>query len=322
MIRYSGNPIITRHNIPSLLPQLKDVSSVFNPGAIKFNDKYLLLLRVQNRGRQTFFVKALSDDGINFTIDTKPVEFTGLHRIDKRYFHFSDPRITFIEDRYFILFTIDFVNFHSLGLAVTDDFENYEFITVAAEWNTGNGVIFPEKFNDKYYRLERPNVMRNDEGIVLGKSIVLSESDDMIYWRIKETVMEGRLHYWDEIIGSGAPPVKTKEGWLHIYHGTATYLAGVNIFQAGVVLLDLENPARVVSRGKYNILEPRELYEMVGFVPNVVFPCGMIVDNYDENGYAELSSKVFLYYGAADTCVGLVTTTIQELIEHARAGNE
>jgi beta-1,4-mannooligosaccharide/beta-1,4-mannosyl-N-acetylglucosamine phosphorylase len=125
--------------------------------------------------------------------------------------------------------------------------------------------------------------------------------------------MSGRPRYWDELIGSGPPPVKTQAGWLHIYHGVARHF-GAGIYQAGVVLLDLENPARVIARSRNNFLEPRELYEVVGQVPNVVFPTGMIVDDVDGQGYAAPTATVRVYYGAADTCVGLALTTVDELL--------
>ncbi|MCK4510247.1 hypothetical protein KAW64_00825, partial [bacterium] len=93
-----------------------------------------------------------------------------------------------------------------------------------------------------------------------------------------------RLHYWDELIGPGPPPVKTREGWLLVYHGIATHLAGACIYQAGVALLALDDPSNVLARSRDNILEPRETYEIAGQVPNVVFPSGMIVERYDEQG--------------------------------------
>jgi len=129
-------------------------------------------------------------------------------------------------------------------------------------------------------------------------------------------VISGRKHYWDEIMGAGPPPIKTREGWLLIYHGIAMHYAP--IYQAGVVLLDLENPAKVIARGRYNILEPRDLYEVAGQVPNVVFPSGMTVDNYDEEGFALPNSNVHVYYGAADTVIGLARTTVAELIAKSK----
>lgn len=318
MQRYNDNPIIKRQDIPEIKPHLIDVSSVFNPGAIKYQDKYILILRVQNRGRETYFVKATSNDGFNFNVENKSIQFSGLDRLKESYHHFYDARITYLDSRYYIMFAIDFDKICGLGLAVTDDFDNYEFLGVTSEWDTRNGVLFPEKFGNKYLRLERPNGVKLKGGPTSGSTIVLSESEDLLNWQIKDEVMTGRFHYWDELIGSGPPPIKTKEGWLHIYHGVATHFGSANIYQAGVVLLDLDNPAKVIARSKYNILEPRELYELVGQVPNVVFPSGMIVEEYDENGFALENSDVKIYYGAADSSIGLVQTTIKKLIEYTK----
>lgn len=319
MQRYYDNPVLKREDIPEIKPHLVDVSSVFNPGAIKFNNQYLLILRVQNRGRETFFVKATSDDGINFKVDNKYIEFIGLDKLKEKYYQFYDARITYINSKYYIMFAIDFDSSCGLGLAVTEDFKNYNFLGLTSNWDTRNGVLFPEKFGKKYLRLERPNAVKLKGGPTSGSTIVLAESEDLLNWEIKDEVMTGRFHYWDELIGSGPPPVKTKEGWLHIYHGVATHFGSANIYQAGVVLLDLENPAKVIARSKYNILEPRELYEIVGQVPNVVFPSGMIVEEYDENGFAIENSNVNIYYGAADTSIGLVQTTIKKLIEYSKS---
>jgi beta-1,4-mannooligosaccharide/beta-1,4-mannosyl-N-acetylglucosamine phosphorylase len=151
-------------------------------------------------------------------------------------------------------------------------------------------------------------------GVTSGDEIVLSRSDDLLDWRPVAPVMRGRLHYWDELIGPGPPPVKTREGWLLVYHGVATHLAGACIYQAGAALLALDDPSKVLARTRDNILEPREPYEMTGQVPNVVFPSGMIVEGCDEQGFARADSRALIYYGAADTSVCLATTTVGELI--------
>jgi beta-1,4-mannooligosaccharide/beta-1,4-mannosyl-N-acetylglucosamine phosphorylase len=316
--RNSKNPIITHSDIPDIPPHLVDVSSVFNPGAIKFNGKYLLILRVQNRGRETYFLKAISEDGINFKVDNKIVEFRGIENLKEKIYHTYDARITKIADEYFIMFAIDLDAGCQLGLAKTLDFDDYEFLGIVSEGDIRNGVLFSEKINGKYLRFDRPNKVQLESGPSSGNTICLSESDDLLKWRMVKPVMNGRFHYWDENIGSGPPPVKTKQGWLHIYHGVATHFASSNIYQAGVALHGLNDPSVVLSRGKYNILEPRELYELTGQVQNVVFPSGMIVENYDQEGFASLDSKVLIYYGAADTAVGLAESTIKELIEASR----
>jgi predicted GH43/DUF377 family glycosyl hydrolase len=178
-----------------------------------------------------------------------------------------------------------------------------------------NGVLFPERIGGRYVRLERPNRPVAEGEPASGSEIRLSTSDDLISWEDAGPVMDGRPAYWDERIGSGPPPVRTRAGWLHLYHGIATHFGFASIYQAGATLLDLDDPSRVIARSTRNILEPRELYEQVGQVQNVVFPSGMIVDECDDEGYARPKSTVRIYYGAADTVVGLATTTVQALID-------
>jgi beta-1,4-mannooligosaccharide/beta-1,4-mannosyl-N-acetylglucosamine phosphorylase len=143
----------------------------------------------------------------------------------------------------------------------------------------------------------------------------MSATDDFEIWEDLGPVMAGRPHYWDELIGPGPPPVKTREGWLLIYHGIATHFASANIYQAGAVLLDLDDPTRVIARTRDNILEPRESWELTGQVPNVVFPSGLTVASLDEEGFAPPSAEVRVYYGAADTCVGLAIATVSDLVD-------
>ena len=317
MERYTNNPIITRNDIPEIPPYLVEVSSVFNPGAVKFNDKYLLLLRVQNRGRETFMITAKSEDGIQFSISNKIVQFKGIEKVLGQIYHCYDPRVTRINDIYYIMFAVDMDSGCRLGLAQTKDFESYEFMGIVSEDDNRNGVLFPEKVNGKYLRLDRPNEIDLPDGPATGSIIRLSESDDLLEWETVGPVITGRSHYWDERIGAGPPPIKTEQGWLQIYHGVATHFRGSNIYQAGVMLLDLENPLKVIGRSRYNILEPREMYELVGQVPNVVFPSGAIAEEVDSAGFAKMDSPVFIYYGAADTSASLVISTIEELIRLA-----
>jgi len=99
-----------------------------------------------------------------------------------------------------------------------------------------------------------------------------------------------------------------------VYHGIATHFAAASIYQAGVALLDLEDPTRVIARTRRNVLEPREPWELIGQVPNVVFPSGWVVDGAPADEVARPDARVRLYYGAADTCVGLVETTVADLL--------
>lgn len=317
MKRYAKNPIISRQDICSTHPALSDVSSVFNPGGIMFEDKFLLLLRVQNRARETFFVKAISKDGIKFRIDNRPIEISNLFRCPHSIYHIYDARITkgLSGNTYDIICAMDTDAGCFLGYFITDNFSNLDFIALVSEPDVRNGVLL----EGSGYRYERPNNYRGSDGVKTGSSITCSQSDNMLEWKTIMPIFSGRPHYWDELIGSGPPPLKTRAGWLHIYHGVATHFGSANIYQAGISLHDLQRPYCILARGKYNILEPRELYELCGQVPNVVFPSAAIPLSRDEQGFVPLNSKVYVYYGAADTCVCLAITTIQELIDHAYA---
>ena len=314
LTRSPENPILTRADIPDAPPEIVDATSVFNPGAVLHEGRYLLMLRVQTRGRETFFMTAESNDGTHFEVSPRIVRIRGIDRVDGAVYHSYDPRITRLGDTFYIMFAMDTDAGCRLGLARTLDFDTIDFVGTSGEIDIRNGVLFPEKIGGSYARLDRPNSVRFESGVTSGDGIALSRSDDLVEWRPVAQVMRGRPHYWDELIGPGPPPVKTREGWLLVYHGIATHLASACIYQAGVALLALDDPSKVLGRSRNNILEPREPYEMTGQVPNVVFPSGMIVEAYDEHGFADPDSRALVYYGAADTSVGLATTTVGELL--------
>ncbi len=314
LVRSSDNPILTGREIPAMPPHLVDPSSVFNPGATRFDGRVVLLLRVQSRGRRTFLVPAVSEDGRDFHVRNRVVEIEGLDVGTEGILHIYDPRITRIGDEWLVMFAADTETGCRLGVARTRDFERFELAGLGVDPDVRNGVLFPARFDGRYRRLDRPNRIRLADGPTTGNEIVLSESDDLVTWRPLGTVMRGRARFWDERIGAGPPPVRTRRGWLLVYHGVATHFAGANLYQAGVALLDLDDPRRVLGRSRDNILEPRKLYEQVGQVPNVVFPSGMVVEGEDADGFAPEEARVMLYYGAADTSVCLAESTIGRLL--------
>ncbi|MBI4879365.1 MAG: glycoside hydrolase family 130 protein [Planctomycetes bacterium] len=320
LARSPANPILTRADVPPIPPRLVDPTSVFNPGAVHFRGRHRLLLRVQARSRETFLVPAESEDGVRFTVARRFVELPGLERAGRPIYHVYDPRLTCAGDDCYVLFAADTDGACLTGVARTRDFERFELLGIDAGQDTRNAVLFPEKVGGRFLRLERPNRPQAPGEPPSGDEIILAESEDLVRWTVVGPVLCGRPHYWDERIGSGPPPVKTRAGWLHLYHGVATHFQSVSIYQAGAVLLDLEDPARVLARTWNNILEPRESYELVGQVPNVVFPSGMIVDAFDAGGFALPEARVLVYYGAADTCVGLATSTVERLIAACREG--
>jgi beta-1,4-mannooligosaccharide/beta-1,4-mannosyl-N-acetylglucosamine phosphorylase len=312
--RHPRSPILTRADIPDVPPRLADATSVFNPGAVRFGDRIVLLLRVQARSRETFLMAADAPDGLNFRVRPEILELRGIEKVRERIYHVYDPRVTRIDGTHYVMVALDMDDGCRLGLARSEDLSSFEFLGLAANEDIRNGVLFPEKIGGRYLRFDRPNSTRLAGGPTSGGTIWLSESDDLLAWTPVAPVASGRFHYWDELIGSGPPPVKTRAGWLHVYHGVATHFGSANIYQAGVMLHDLSDPSKVIGRSRHNILEPRRLWEMSGQVPNVVFPSGMIVEGTDDDGFAPPEAIVRIYYGAADTAVGLAETTIGELI--------
>jgi beta-1,4-mannooligosaccharide/beta-1,4-mannosyl-N-acetylglucosamine phosphorylase len=312
--RHSDNPILTRRDIPELAPQLVDVTSVFNPGAVAHHGMVSLMLRVQSRGRETFLVMADSTDGVAFEVRRESVEFAGIDQIKDPIYHVYDPRITRIDTSNYIMFAVDMDRGCRLGVATSVDLESFQFVGLGGHEDVRNGVLFPERIGGQYVRLDRPNRVSVEGGPRAGDEIFLSVSDDLIDWKPVGSVMRGRPHSWDELVGPGPPPIRTEEGWLQVYHGIATHFGSTNIYQAGVMLLDADDPSTVIARGRNNILEPRDTYELVGQVPNVVFPSGLVVMQDQHSGPARHESVAYLYYGAADTSVGLATVTIGDLI--------
>ncbi len=306
--RHPGGPVLTREHVPDHPAEILDASSVFNPGVTLWRNRVVALLRVQTRGRRTFLLRAVSDDGRSFEIDSRPVQFNGLEDIALPIHHVYDPRLTVIDDELLVSFAMDLDTGCRLGTARSRDFETFEFLGMSEE-DLRNGVIFPEKIEGRYARLERPNIL-DDHTAGGGDTIRIAYSNDLARWEAGPEIMRGRPHYWDERIGSGPPPVKTPEGWLHVYHGVATHFGASSLYQAGVVLLDPEDPSEVIARGRDNVLEPREAWELTGQVPGVVFPTGLV----------EKGGLLDLYYGAADTCVGLARASLQQVIDACRIG--
>lgn len=296
--RYAGNPILTPEMIPG-------ANAVFNSAVARFGDGYVGVFRVEKRqGFQSLRV-AWSDDGITgwrFDPDEVlvPTEEPFVTYEEARY----DPRITQIGDTYYVCHASENRYGCQISVASTKDFRRFEKIAVAAEPTNRNMVLFPEKIGGLYVRLDRP-FEYGDRG-----NLWISYSPDLVYWGRSECIMTSRTFAWDQgKIGPGAPPIRTKEGWLMIYHGI-TPRVNAKIYKAGVALLDLEDPRKVIARGKEYVLAPREAYERVGDVPNVVFPTAVIP-------YPE-KDECRIYYGGADTVFCMATARISDLIDFAR----
>ena len=172
MRRDPGNPILTRADLPDIPPLLKDVTSVFNPGAVKAGGITYLMLRVQARSRETFMVMAESADGFRFVVRPEIVKFSEIESVKDRIYHAYDARITRLDGAHYVMFAMDMDSGCRLGLARTEDFRDFRFLGVTSTDDVRNGVLFPEKIGGQYLRLERPNKAKLDGGPTTGSEIL------------------------------------------------------------------------------------------------------------------------------------------------------
>lgn len=299
--RYRNNPIIKRDAISSS-------NSVFNSAVAPFQKGYAGVFRCDSRAVSMDIFAGFSDDGIHWRINEEPITFLGdnqeILKMEYRY----DPRICYIEDRYYITWCNGYHG-PTIGVGYTFDFKSFYQVENAFLPYNRNGVLFPRKINGKYAMLSRPS----DTGHTSFGDIFYSQSDDMEYWGHHRHVMstcKGNESAWQSTkVGPGPVPIETKEGWILIYHGVINTCNGF-VYRMGCALLDLENPWEVKCRSKYYILGPEEYYECVGDVPNVVFPCAALTD--------EATGRIAIYYGCADTVTGLAFTTVDELLNFTK----
>ncbi len=295
--RYSNNPIIGRYGTPTS-------NSIFNSAVVPFRDGFAGVFRCDNKAVQMNIHTGFSADGINWEIDPEPIQMkagnTEMIQSDYKY----DPRVTFIDDRYWVTWCNGYHG-PTIGIAYTFDFKEFFQCENAFLPFNRNGVLFPEKINGKYCMLSRPS----DNGHTPFGDIYLSYSPDMKFWGehravLKVTAFEDSA--WQCLkVGAGGVPVKTDDGWLLFYHGVIKTCSGYR-YSMGAALLDLEQPDKLLYRTQPYLLAPSTDYEMIGDVPNVVFPCASL---HDEEG------KIVIYYGAADTVVGIAFGRIPEIID-------
>lgn len=299
--RYSNNPVIKRNAIPSS-------NSIFNSAVVPFEGKFAGVFRCDSKSRSMDIFAGFSDDGINWNINHEPITFEGedAEILNREYRY--DPRVCFIEDRYYITWCNGYHG-PTIGVAYTFDFKTFHQLENAFLPYNRNGVLFPRKINGLYGMVSRPS----DTGHTPFGDIFYSQSPDMEFWGRHRHVMstiKGDDSAWQSTkIGAGPIPIETTEGWLMIYHGVLNSCNGF-VYSFGAAILDIDKPWIVKYRTKPYLLSPQELYECVGDVPNVAFPCAALTD-------AE-TGRIAIYYGCADTVTGLAFAQVDELVEYIK----
>jgi len=292
--RWERNPILTLHDVPYRC------NTVFNCTPVVVDGEYIIMVRIEGQQGFSFFALARCGDGLHFEVEPAPCMLPATEGPYALWEEngIEDPRLTTLEGTHYVMYTAVSRYGHYIALASTEDFHTFNRIGIISGPGNKDGVLFPEKINGLYARLDRP--FGNGVG-----SIWISYSPDLVNWGESEIVFSPRPRYWDSYrIGASCPPIKTDRGWLEIYHGVKMTSAGP-IYRVGAAMLDLENPTKVLGRSLAPVLSPRERYERIGDVGNVTFASGAIVED---------DGEIKLYYGAADTSICVATASLDEVI--------
>src|SRR5688572_10488269 len=309
--RDTRNPIIPRSPFPT-------ANSVFNSAVVPFNGTFAGVFRCDSTAREMQLHAGFSDDAIHWNINPRRIQFVPDDPAKDgqvtRWEYGYDPRVCWIDDpddehggRYYVTWCNGYHG-PTIGIAWTRDFVTFRQMENAYLPFNRNGVLFPRKIGGKYFMLSRPS----DNGHTPFGAIFVSQSPDLIHWGCHRHVMARGGGWQSTKIGAGPIPIETAEGWLMIYHGVLTSCNGF-VYSFGAALLDLEEPWNVRYRTHPYLMSPREQYECVGDVPNVVFPCAALAD--------APSGRVAIYYGCADTVTGLAYCHADELIDFVKANS-
>ncbi len=304
--RYSGNPIIS----PNALPE---ANTIFNSAVVPFKNGFAGVFRADHQDLYSRLHVGFSNDGLKWNIQANRIQFE-INDSDIPDVNFEDnscydPRVTRIDNIFYVTWC-HYPGTHSgpaMGLAKTTDFKTFELMeSVMLPFNR-NAVLFPRKINGNYAILHRPS----DTGHTPFGDIYYSSSPDLIHWG-KHRYLFGPTTGWQGTkIGAGPVPIETKEGWLVIYHGVKNSCSGF-IYSVGAAILDIDKPWKLLYRTRPYLLAPTEHYERIGDTPNVVFPCAAVVDE---------SDKVTLYYGCADTVMGVAYAQLNEILNFVKTNS-
>lgn len=296
--RHPDNPILTAADWPYF------VHTVFNPGAVRLKDgSTLLLCRVEDHTGHSHLCVARSKNGLDsWTIDPKPTFLADPELHPEELWGVEDPRITYMEDieRYAIVYTAFTRDGPGVAMALTEDFVNFERSGLVMQPDDKDAALLPKRIGNQYALVHRP-------ATEVGGNIWVSFSPDLSNWGHHTLMLAARKGAWWDAnkIGLSPPLIETERGWLMLYHGVRETVAG-DIYRVGLALFSLENPAHCLLRSKPWAFGPEAPYEKSGDVNNVVFPCGTTIKDDGDT--------LHLYYGAADTCIGVATASLRELL--------
>jgi len=304
--RHSANPIIQARDLPY------QANAVFNAAATRCGDDTLLLMRVEDRRGLSHLTAARSRDGVtDWRIDERPTLPADPENHPEEIWGIEDPRITRIDelDLWAVVYTAYSRGGPLVSMATTRDFKTFERKGVVMPPEDKDAALFPVRFNGRWAMLHRP--VPGFAGV--GAHIWISFSPDLKHWGDHQILLPARKGGWWDAnkVGLSPPPLRTEKGWLILYHGVRNTASGC-IYRLGLALLDLEDPTRLLARADEWVFAPEEIYETVGDVDKVVFPCGWLAEGDD----------IRMYYGGADKCIALATARVSELLDWLEKHNQ
>lgn len=301
--RHPKNPILTAERWPY------PVNTVFNPAATLVDGETLLLVRVEERSGRSHLTVARSKDGkTGWRIESEPTFVPEPKSHPEELYGIEDARVTWLEERagWAVTYTAVSSEGPLVALALTNDFRSFRRMGPIMRPVDKDAALFPRRFGGRWALLHRPVVEPGRDA-----HIWLSMSPDLTHWgQPRPIILARKSTFWDSgKIGLSPGPLETPEGWLVMYHGVRRHCSGA-IYRVGLALLDLDEPWKVVRRSPEWVMGPREPYEMIGDVGQVIFPCGWVHD--------PKSDEVRVYYGGADTCVCEASASMRDLLDYMR----
>lgn len=344
--RFEANPILRPLDVLPGIPGMK-VECLLNPGVFTYLGKTWLVVRVAERPEQTpgriswpvvsdvdgirvmefdrtdaaldlsdprvirhagqDYLTTLShlrllcsEDGVHFCEPSSPAVIAPHGDLER--YGIEDCRVARIGDIYYLTFTEVSNHGVGIGLKTTRDWRTFENRGMILPPHNKDCALFDEQVHGKYYALHRPS--SPDLG---GNYIWIAESEDLTHWGNHRCLAHTRTGYWDSVrVGAGASPIRTSAGWLEIYHGANEQ----HRYCLGGLLLDLDQPWKVIARSEEPIMEPVADYERTGFFGNVIFTNGHRVDG----------DAITIYYGAADSVICGATFSLAEILDSLGVG--
>lgn len=330
---------ITRHaENPIVVPGLYDWRkvTVFNPAVIIDNGKFYMIERTAGSLTpcKNYLGLLESTDGVHFThVLDEPVVTPD--QLGFPYGSIQDPRIVKIDDTFYLNYALRpcAMNYYPTGAGIPErsipeypdgwgeeeghwltrsgiltskDLILWEYLcdTTPLDINDRDNILFPEKINGKYVLLRRPEEYVGEEYGTEKAAMWISYSDDLVHWDEPKLLAKAENNDWEfKKIGGSTPPVRTDKGWLVLYHGVDQD----TVYRVGALLLDLENPEKIIARTRRFIMEPETYYEKFGYqIPNVIFPTGNVVKD----------GLLYIYYGVTDTAIALATVPLDDLVDY------